>query len=63
VDAQNVLRSEKTVLTNTGSSPNMGENLDPWMHRGRVATVVSIITRIIIIISITIIAIIIGMSS
>jgi hypothetical protein len=59
MDAQNVLRSEKTVLTNTGSSPNMGENLDPWMHRGRVATVVSIIIRIII----SIITSIIGMSS
>jgi hypothetical protein len=38
----------------------MGTNLDPWMHRGRVATVVSIIILTIIII---IIVIIIGMSS
>jgi hypothetical protein len=39
----------------------MGTNLDPWMHRGRVATVVSIIILTIIII--IIIVIIIGMSS
>ncbi len=47
MDAQNVLRSEKILLTNTGSSRKMGENLDPWMHQGRVATVVSINAMII----------------
>jgi hypothetical protein len=48
-------RSEETIFTNSGSSSNIGKDLDPWMHHRRVATVVSIITRIIITIIIVII--------